>query len=251
MLEYRPRDLDEIPNLADKLLSIFTSQAALPISFLYRERETVTSWQQSKRWLPSVIEDCEVEANAAEMWRRSDDENFFVLNQSIAYPQELDSTPEFYLSDSEVSLSAKLYLEDHFDESREIKLMSAELMLSPELKLHGLKLCVVMAARETVLSTTETAQLAVRHGACLGVRPQTGAFLQMFYIYPVQCVNIDPESSRIQYTASYLFRQTVVEGFDYVLEHGKRPNFAPLFFSANSVFQISPMPNVTLKTVLF
>jgi hypothetical protein len=121
--------------------------------------------------------------------------------------------------------------------------MSAELMLSPELKLHGAQDMCRYVGQGNCFSATETSQRAIRHGTCLGVRPRIGDFLQMLYICPVQYVSIDTESPRIKHPASYFFRQPIIEDFDCVLEHGNRPNFARLFSLLNFVFQISAMPN--------
>lgn len=229
MLEYRPKDLDGIPYAAEKLLSIFNSQAALPISFLYRERETVTSWRQAKCWLPSVIENREVDAKAAEIWRRSEDENFFIFNQSIAFPRERFSSPEFYYSDSELSLSGRLYLDDHSGASGEPKFMSAKLMLSPELKLHKPKLWIIISGREHSQSAYAVSRHVIKHGACLGIRKETNDFIQLFYICPVQCCHIDPATIKVSAAASILYRRAAVEDFDYVLEHGRQTNLTSLF----------------------
>jgi hypothetical protein len=227
MLEYRPKDLSDC--LEDDLLSIFVSQTALPISFLYRERDKVTSWQQSKRWLPSAIEECEIDVISADMWRRATDENFFVFNRSLTWSKDPPSSiPKFYFSDSKVPTTTELILEDNLDDSQENKLIVAELMLSSDLQrdlqreLPELKLCVVLSGREASPHT-------IRHGACLGVRKEENKFIQMYYICPVECKDVDiysPDFQTESCSASRLFRQPVVEGFDYVLEHGKWTNSA-------------------------
>ena len=71
-----------------RVVSIFYALTAIPLSFLYRERQMITNWRDTHCWLPSTTEGISINSGSSIMWRRSQRDDFFIFELSSGSRQD-------------------------------------------------------------------------------------------------------------------------------------------------------------------
>ena len=226
MLDLRPSEVEGIPP-QQRLLSIFNAQEKLPIGFLFRERDEVTSWQQACRWLPSNIEERSVDQNETFLRRRSPEENFFVFECSPAQ--------RFFFT--KVSMGNERLL--HLTQPSSDEKFLIQFLLSSGLDLPKINICIMMSDsltwfpgndRDEIISHSEfnrrlhIEEVTESFGVCLGVRKSADDYVQFFYICPVKCVSdYNGVLGEGMISASVDDHPCLKAGMECVIEHGEHP----------------------------
>jgi hypothetical protein len=230
MLELRPSEILSLP-AERRVLSILNSMTAVPFSFLYRERPTITNWRDARCWLPSIIEEIPIDPGGGIMWRRSLRDNFFIFELSKSgylsasrqdqVPQS--QLPRFYFLCTSIGLKRRFTLVDQ-EKNKRIKITLA---IAEHFNIPDLEICILIGNNEASDNCLDSRPNRAS-GACLGIRDRREDFARLFYICPIQCYisALDSPQSREFYRSEadseIIVREVeVLEGFEYVIEHGK------------------------------
>lgn len=224
MLDLRPSEVLDIRPPEHRLLAIFNTREKLPLGLLFREREEISHWDQTRRWLPTNIEERSADATESFLRRRSDDENFFVFDCSIAQ--------RFYFTKIEKGNPRSLYLIK--PPSKEALML--RLLLSPGLDLPEMDICIMMSDSPTWIpyekpepvghsefnERHEIEEVTEKFGVCLGIRKATDDYVQFFYICPVKCLSDYSGAVRgDMILVSTQEKPPLKVGMECVIEHGK------------------------------
>ncbi|KAE9378363.1 hypothetical protein N431DRAFT_176519 [Stipitochalara longipes BDJ] len=228
MLELRPSEILSLPSNR-RVLSIFNAMTAVPFSFLYRERPSITNWRDARCWLPSIIEESPIDPGGGIMWRRSLRDNFFIFELSKSgylstsrqdqVPQS--QLPRFYFLCTLIGLKRCLTLVDRAKNQRiKITLGIAEHFYIPHLEI-----CILIGNNESNDNYLDSRPDS-NNGVCLGIRDRQQDFVSLFYICPIKCsvsVLDNPQSggfNRSEANSEIIVQEVeVLEGIEYVIEH--------------------------------
>jgi hypothetical protein len=212
LLGFRPAEILRIPE-ENRLPSLFCADDVLPLTLLCRDRPYLTNWSEASQWLPSTIEEIPLARGGGMLWRRADQENFFVFkfgsytswNARLYFcrtPGE-HHPPTLSLLDEDTGENLKIYFQ-----------LADDMILLPELDV-----CIIFFGFESYSDSK------IVSGACLGVRYSGDGFRQLYYLCPVECF-ISPSKTQVDEVegvdvAAKVKREDLAGLTEFAIEYGK------------------------------
>jgi hypothetical protein len=212
LLGFRPAEILRIPE-ENRLPSLFCADDVLPLTLLCRDRPYLTNWSEASQWLPSTIEEIPLARGGGMLWRRADQENFFVFkfgsytswNARLYFcrtPGE-HHPPTLSLLDEDTGENLKIYFQ-----------LADDMILLPELDV-----CIIFFGFESYSDSK------IVSGACLGVRYRGDGFRQLYYLCPVECF-ISPSKTQVDEVegvdvAAKVKREDLAGLTEFAIEYGK------------------------------
>lgn len=215
ILDFRPAELLRIP-AENRLLSLICAQEVLPLSLIYRERLGLKDWSEAYQWLPSTIEEKPIEVNGDMMWRRSPEEDFFILKffSKVTDPKERKTRIYFMKTLVECDTSSLRLIDDDTGEK-----IIVDLQLPGDLRLPQLDICIMIGEIELVGPPLSA------YGACLGIRHRDATRIQLYYICAVKCILVHPESRDYALPQNdcrtRVKQETILETTELAIEHSE------------------------------